>query len=98
VPTDPVFTLIDDDPGFGLMNRSPRCGCGAGPTRAGAIGDVSAVAHESIDGALVEGLGERAEVDRLRERAEQLRAERVAAGYIRAGFEALEALPNLAII
>ena len=48
---------------------------------------MSAVAHESIDGALVvKTLGrERAEVGRLREKAEQLRTERVAAGYIRAG-------------
>jgi ABC-type multidrug transport system fused ATPase/permease subunit len=38
-------------------------------------------------------------VGRLRERAELLRTERVAAGYIRAWFEeALEALPNLAVI
>jgi ABC-type multidrug transport system fused ATPase/permease subunit len=65
------------------------------------IGDVSAVAHESIDGALVvKTLGrERVEVDRFRETAERLRTERVAAGYIRAWFEvALEALPNLAVI
>ena len=65
------------------------------------IGEVSAVAHESIDGALVvKTLGrEDDEIGRLREKAEQLRDERVAAGYIRAGFEAaLEALPTLAAI
>ncbi len=64
------------------------------------IGDVSAIAHESIDGALVvKALGrERAEVDRLHAKAEQLRKERVDAGFVRAGFEpALEALPSLTI-
>jgi ATP-binding cassette subfamily B protein len=61
---------------------------------------VSSVAHESIDGALVvKALGrENAEVERLREKAQQLRVERTAAGFVRAGFEpALEALPSLAI-
>ena len=63
-------------------------------------GEVSAVAHESIDGALVvKTLGrEDAEAERFAARAEALRTERVRAGYIRAGFEAaLEALPTAAI-
>ena len=63
-------------------------------------GEVSAAAHESIDGALVvKTLGrEDAETERFAERAEALRVERVRAGYIRAGFEAgLEALPTAAI-
>jgi ATP-binding cassette, subfamily B, bacterial len=63
-------------------------------------GEVSAVAHESIDGALVvKTLGRgSAEVERFRVRAAALRDERVRAGYIRAGFEAaLEALPTAAI-
>jgi ATP-binding cassette subfamily B protein len=63
-------------------------------------GEVSAVAHESIDGALVvKTLGrEAAETERFSVKAESLRAERVRAGYIRAGFEAaLEALPTAAI-
>jgi ATP-binding cassette subfamily B protein len=63
-------------------------------------GEVSAVAHESIDGALVvKTLGrEAAETERFSVKAEALRTERVRAGYIRAGFEAaLEALPTAAI-
>jgi ATP-binding cassette, subfamily B, bacterial len=63
-------------------------------------GEVSAVAHESIDGALVvKTLGrEAAETERFAVKAEALRAERVRAGYVRAGFEAaLEALPTAAI-
>ncbi|MGH2636371.1 MAG: ABC transporter ATP-binding protein [Actinomycetota bacterium] len=102
--TDPFLTLIGlmTIPALGLMNRSFALRM-QGPAQRvqERIGDVSAVAHESIDGALVvKTLGrERAEVNRLRDRAQQLRTERVAAGYIRAGFEeALEALPNLAII
>ncbi|HSL10418.1 MAG TPA: ABC transporter ATP-binding protein [Actinomycetota bacterium] len=63
------------------------------------IGEVSSVAHESIDGALVvKTLGrEEAETQRLAEKAENLRKERVTAGYLRATFDAgLEALPTLA--
>jgi ATP-binding cassette, subfamily B, bacterial len=65
------------------------------------IGDVSTVAHESIDGALVvKTLGrERAEVDRLAIQAEALRAERVEVGTLRAGFyPAFNAVPVLGII
>jgi ABC-type multidrug transport system fused ATPase/permease subunit len=72
-----------------------------GPARAAQedIGDVSAVAHESIDGALVvKTLGrEDSEVDRLAEKAEHLRGHRVAGGYVRATFEAaLDSLPTMA--
>jgi ATP-binding cassette, subfamily B, bacterial len=89
-------------PVLALMNRSFAKRM-EGPVRRAQdrIGDVSSVAHESIDGALVvKTLGrEHAEVARLRERAEQLRDERVTAGYIRAGFDsALEGLPQLAVI
>jgi ATP-binding cassette subfamily B protein len=65
------------------------------------IGDVSAVAHESIDGALVvKTLGrEGAETERLRAQASGLRDERVKGGYVRATFEAgLDALPALATV
>ena len=64
-----------------------------------AIGEVSAVAHESIDGALVvKTLGrESAETARLRGRAVALRDHRVTGGYVRATFEAaLDSLPTLA--
>ena len=63
------------------------------------IGEVSAVAHESIDGALVvKTLGrEEAEIERLSVKARALRDDRVEAGFIRATFEAaLDALPALA--
>lgn len=63
------------------------------------IGEVSAVAHESIDGALVvKTLGrESAEIERLAAKAGALRDERVEAGFIRNTFEAaLDALPALA--
>jgi ATP-binding cassette subfamily B protein len=63
------------------------------------IGEVSSVAHESIDGALVvKTLGrEDAETERLHVKADELRKERVTAGFIRATFDAgLDALPSLA--
>jgi ATP-binding cassette, subfamily B, bacterial len=62
------------------------------------IGEVSAVAHESIDGALVvKTLGrEAAETERLAIKARALRDERIDAGFLRATFEAaLDALPAL---
>lgn len=65
------------------------------------IGHVSAVAHESFDGALVvKTLGrEAAEVERLEAKAEELRQHRVEFGHIRAGFEpAFDGIPNLGII
>lgn len=66
-----------------------------------AVGDVSSVAHESFDGALVvKSLGrESAEVERLRAVSERLRAERLVVGRIRAGFEpAIDALPNIGVV
>jgi ABC-type multidrug transport system fused ATPase/permease subunit len=65
------------------------------------IGDLSAVAHESIDGALVvKTLGrEAAEVARFAERADAIRDQRLAAGRLRATFEPIfAALPSLAVI
>ena len=65
------------------------------------VGDVSAVAHESFEGALVVktlGLEDR-EVGRLQAKAEQLRQERLVVGRLRGGFEpGLDALPNLGTI
>jgi ABC-type multidrug transport system fused ATPase/permease subunit len=102
VLTDPFLTIVGllMVPALGLLNRSFARRM-QGPARRAQerIGDVSAVAHESIDGALVvKALGrEAAETERLREPAEALRRERVHAGFIRAGFEpALEALPSIA--
>jgi ATP-binding cassette, subfamily B, bacterial len=65
------------------------------------LGEVSAVAHESIDGALVvKTLGrEGSEVERLDERAGALQQERVRMGNLRAAFEpAFETLPNLGVV
>ncbi len=65
------------------------------------VGDVSAVAHESFEGALVVktlGLEER-EVHRLMRAADELRHERLEVGRLRAAFEpGLDALPNLGTI
>ena len=64
---------------------------GARPQRARIdLGEVSAVAHESIDGALVvKTLGrEDAETERLAVKARALRDDRVRGGYVRATFEA----------
>jgi ABC-type multidrug transport system fused ATPase/permease subunit len=104
IATDPFLTLVGliMIPTLALMNRSFARRM-QGPARRAQerIGEVSAVAHESIDGALiVKALGrERAETERLRVKAEALRVERVQAGFVRAGFEpALEALPSLAMI
>jgi ATP-binding cassette, subfamily B, bacterial len=66
-----------------------------------AMGRVSAVAHESFDGALVvKTLGREAdEVARLEGKAEDLRRHRVEFGHLRAGFEpAFDGIPNLGII
>jgi ABC-type multidrug transport system fused ATPase/permease subunit len=65
------------------------------------VGEVSAITHESFDGALVvKTLGlERLETERLAEAAERLRVERVEVGRLRAFFEpTLDALPNLGIV
>ncbi|HEX4866659.1 MAG TPA: ABC transporter ATP-binding protein [Acidimicrobiales bacterium] len=65
------------------------------------VGDVSAVAHESFEAALVVktlGLHDR-EVQRLHRAADQLRQERLAVGRLRAAFEpGLDALPNLGTV
>jgi ABC-type multidrug transport system fused ATPase/permease subunit len=102
--TDVFLTLIGllTIPALALLNRSfARRMQGPAQRAQERIGEVSAVAHESVDGALVvKTLGrERAETERLRAKAEELRRERVASGYIRAGFEpALEALPSIAMV
>jgi ATP-binding cassette subfamily B protein len=65
------------------------------------VGDVSAITHESFEGAVVvKTLGRQdAEVERLGRAADQLRVARVRVGALRALFEpTLDALPNLAII
>ena len=89
-------------PGLALLNNAYTRRVEQPASRAQArVGDVSAVAHESFEGALVvKTLGlEQREVGRLRERAEQLRQERLVVGRLRAGFEpGLDALPSLGTI
>jgi ATP-binding cassette, subfamily B, bacterial len=87
-------------PTLALMNRSFAKRMEE-PARAAQerIGEVSAVAHESIDGALVvKTLGrEKIETERLAVKARALRDARVEGGFVRATFEAaLDALPALA--
>jgi ABC-type multidrug transport system fused ATPase/permease subunit len=100
---DPLLALIGFllFPTLGLLNRSFARRMQEPAQRAQErIGEVSSVAHESVDGALVvKTLGrERAETERLAAKAEELRRARVDGGLIRAGFEpALEALPAIAI-
>ncbi|MGH2572364.1 MAG: ABC transporter ATP-binding protein [Actinomycetota bacterium] len=104
VLTDPFLALIGCSilPALTILNRYYGRKVEAPARRAQErIGDVSSVAHESIDGALVvKTLGrERAEVERLAQKAEALRDERVRFGQIRAAFEpAFEVLPNVGIV
>jgi ABC-type multidrug transport system fused ATPase/permease subunit len=65
------------------------------------VGEVSRVAHESFDGALVvKTLGRSGqEIDRMGDAAEQLRLARIGVGRIRALFEpVIDAIPNIGII
>jgi ATP-binding cassette, subfamily B, bacterial len=65
------------------------------------IGEVSAVAHESFDGALVvKTLGrEDEELERMREASDRLRQARIRVGRLRANFEpVIESLPTLGIV
>jgi len=65
------------------------------------VGEVSSVAHESFDGALVvKTLGrEAAEVDRIDDASERLQNMRIRIGRIRGTFEPLlDALPNVGIV
>lgn len=65
------------------------------------VGDVSSVAHESFDGALVvKTLGRQEdEVERMRAASAYLRDERIVVGRLRGTFEPLiDALPNVGII
>lgn len=100
--SDPYLALVGLVlfPTLALMNQSFAKRM-EGPARRAQekIGDVSSVAHESIDGALVvKTIGrEDAETERLAVQARMLRDERVTGGYVRATFEAaLDALPTFA--
>ncbi|MCK9894543.1 ABC transporter ATP-binding protein/permease [Frankia sp. AgB32] len=102
--TDPVLALIGlvVFPTFGWVNL--WYGRRVWPLYAGVQrlrGEVSAVAHESFDGALVvKALGrEEEETDRFRVHAEELRDAMIRAGRLRGLFDPLmESLPNLGIL
>jgi ATP-binding cassette, subfamily B, bacterial len=104
VVTDPFLAVIGITvlPGLAVINRVYTRKVEEPATRAQErIADVSAVAHESIDGALmVKTLGrEEAEVARLSDRAQALRDERIRMGSLRAAFEPVfEAIPAIGII
>lgn len=89
-------------PILGLMNRiyTTRVEHPAGQAQA-AVGEVSAIAHESFDGVLVvKTLGrEDAEIERFGTAADGLRRHRVRVGDLRSNFEpAIDMLPNLGIV
>ncbi len=101
---DPLFMLVGLAlfPSLALLNHaySRRVEVPAALTQA-RLGDVSAVTHESFEGALVVktlGLEDR-EVTRLEEAADQLRSARLRVGRLRATFEpGLDALPSLGTV
>ncbi len=65
------------------------------------VGKVSAVAHESFDGALVVKTLGRAEAEGVRfgERVEELRKDRVEVGFLTAAFDTvIDVLPNIGIV
>jgi ATP-binding cassette, subfamily B, bacterial len=104
VVTDPFLALIGITvlPGLAFLNRHYTRRVEDPASKAQQrIGEVSSVAHESVDGALmVKTLGrEDAEVARLAEKARALREERIRMGTLRATFEpSFEAIPALGII
>ena len=101
---DPVLMLVGLAlfPSLAILNQlySRRVEAPASRTQA-RLGEVSSVAHESFEGALlVKTLGlEAREVERLSVVARELRTARLAVGRLRATFEpGLDALPNLGTI
>ncbi|MGH9228911.1 MAG: ABC transporter ATP-binding protein, partial [Acidimicrobiales bacterium] len=101
---DPLLMLVGLAlfPSLAILNQiySRRVEAPAGHTQA-RLGEVSSVAHESFEGALlVKTLGlEAREVERLAGAARELRTARLAVGRLRATFEpVLDALPSLGTI
>jgi ATP-binding cassette, subfamily B, bacterial len=101
---DPLLMLVGLAlfPSLAILNQtySRRVEAPASHTQA-RLGEVSSVAHESFEGALlVKTLGlEAREVERLAAAARELRTARLAVGRLRATFEpVLDALPNLGTI
>ncbi|MGH9085507.1 MAG: ABC transporter ATP-binding protein, partial [Acidimicrobiales bacterium] len=101
---DPAIMLVGLGlfPTLGLLNRYYTRRVEEPAARAQArVGEVSGVAHESFEAALVvKTLGlEQREVERLWSAADRLRQERLVVGRLRAAFEpGLDALPNLGTV
>lgn len=101
---DPVLAVIGYllFPAIAAVNVAYRRGVGPRVARAQRLrAEVSEVAHESFDGALVvKTLGrQREETARFAERATRLRDANIAVGRLRGLFDpALEALPNLGVL
>jgi len=104
VTTDPFLALIGFavGPAIGLVNWRYNRRVQGPTTRAQQLrAEVSGIAHESFDGALVvKTLGrERQETDRFRASSEALRDQLVRLGRLRAVFDPLlEALPQLGVL
>lgn len=101
---DPLLLLIGLAlfPTLVVMNHvySTRVEAPSARAQAG-VGNVSSIAHESFEGALiVKLLGlENTEAERMRQASDELREERLIIGRLRAVFEpALEALPSLGTV
>ena len=104
IAVDPMLALIAFliFPALTLLNRvySRRIERPAADVQAG-VGEVSSIAHESFDGALVVKTLGRAgeESERFAASVRQLQTDRVKVGYLRAAFESvMDVLPNLGII
>ncbi|MEZ5225627.1 MAG: ABC transporter transmembrane domain-containing protein [Acidimicrobiales bacterium] len=104
VLVDPILALIAFMifPALTMLNRvySHKVELPAAKVQAG-VGEVSSIAHESFDGALVvKTLGRSGdESERFAAAARQLQSDRVRVGYMRAAFEAvMDAIPNVGII
>jgi len=101
---DPVLALLAFAifPASVALNRVYRTKVqGPANEQQASVGKVSAVAHESFDGALVVKLlgREQAESERFDAKAEELRGHRIQVGTLRAVFEStLTAIPNLGIV
>jgi ABC-type multidrug transport system fused ATPase/permease subunit len=104
VATDAVLALVGlvVGPGLAITNwRFNRATVGPATQAQQARADVSEVAHESIDGALVvKILGrEDAETERFREASETLRDDLIRVGRVRAVFDpVMEALPQVGVL
>ena len=104
IVADPILAVVGFTvfPGLAVLNQYYTRRVEAPAERVQErVSDVSTIAHESYDGALlVKTLGlEAHEVDRIAAASERLRESRMEVGRLRSTFEpGLDALPNLAVI